>query len=62
MTYRNTTASCLTPELGRDDQLIANAGNRLDLDRAFFDLLAQVRHVDVDSAGLTVEVEAPGFL
>src|SRR5690349_19982045 len=54
--------SCLTPELRRDNQFVSNTGNNFDLYAAFFDLFAQMRYVDIHRAGLTIEIETPGFL
>lgn len=45
-----------------DHQLIPNTCYGFDLYAAGFDLPAQMRHVDIDGAGLAVEVESPGFL
>src|SRR5215208_3763569 len=46
----------------RDYQFISDTCHCFDLYAAGFDLPAQVRHVDIHSAGLTIEIEAPRFL
>src|SRR6266487_1839201 len=46
----------------RNDQFISNTCDGFDLYIAGFKLPAQVRYVNIYSAGLPIEVEAPGFL
>jgi hypothetical protein len=47
---------------GRDKQFIANTCDCFDLYRTLVELPAKMRYMDIHGAGLSVKVEAPGFL